>query len=213
MRQVLALLQPIVARMRLMINRGVLELTDDANGMQRVQISGLADEVLSDVERFQQYGFTSVPLPKAEVIFVSLGGRRTHAVVVSADHPQFRKKGMQPGEVALYTDEGDFIHFKRGRTIEIEAGTKVKVTAPNVEVVAAVKVLLTAPLVECSAALKANGPITGLGGMAISGGSGATVTGNLAVTSGEVSADGIGLKSHHHGGVQTGGGNTGPSLP
>lgn len=30
---------------------------------------------------------------------------------------------MQPGEVAIYTDEGDRIHFKRGRIIDIETGT------------------------------------------------------------------------------------------
>lgn len=51
--------------------------------------------------------------------------------------------------------------------------------------------------------------ITGAGGLAISGGSGAAVAGNMAITGGNVTADGIGLKTHKHGGVQTGGGQTG----
>lgn len=42
------------------------------------------------------------------------------------------------------------------------------------------------------------GKITGTGGMAVSGGGGATVSGNMAVTGGDVSADGVGLKSHVH---------------
>lgn len=42
------------------------------------------------------------------------------------------------------------------------------------------------------------GKITGQGGMAISGGTGATVAGNVAVTGGNVTADGIGLKTHTH---------------
>ncbi|MFC3111407.1 phage baseplate assembly protein V [Undibacterium arcticum] len=42
------------------------------------------------------------------------------------------------------------------------------------------------------------GQITGQGGMAISGGSGATVAGNMAITGGNVTADGIGLKTHTH---------------
>ena len=43
--------------------------------------------------------------------------------------------------------------------------------------------------------------ITGTGGMAVSGGSGASVSGNISVTGGDVSADGIGLKTHTHTGV------------
>lgn len=48
--------------------------------------------------------------------------------------------------------------------------------------------------------------ITGQGGMAVSGGSGASVTGNINVQDGDVSADGISLKNHTHQGVhgQTG---------
>jgi hypothetical protein len=53
------------------------------------------------------------------------------------------------------------------------------------------------------------GHVTIQGGLAVSGGSGAAVTGNIAVTSGNVTADGIGLKTHVHGGVDPGAGNTG----
>ena len=51
--------------------------------------------------------------------------------------------------------------------------------------------------------------LTGQGGMAISGGSGASVTGSMIITSGDVKADGIGLKSHTHTDPQ--GGTVGPS--
>ena len=52
--------------------------------------------------------------------------------------------------------------------------------------------------------------IVGHGGMAISGGNGASVAGNIQVTGGDVTADSIGLKSHHHTGDS--GGLTGPAL-
>jgi phage baseplate assembly protein V len=55
------------------------------------------------------------------------------------------------------------------------------------------------------------GRITGQGGMAISGGTGgasATVSGNLIVTSGDVTADAISLKTHTHSDPQ--GGTVGP---
>jgi phage baseplate assembly protein gpV len=51
--------------------------------------------------------------------------------------------------------------------------------------------------------------LTGQGGMAISGGSGASVTGSISVTGGDVKADGIGLKSHKHSNPE--GGTVGPA--
>ncbi len=55
------------------------------------------------------------------------------------------------------------------------------------------------------------GEIVGQGGMAISGGTGASmsVSGDLHVTGGDVVADTISLKTHKHGGVQTGAGVSG----
>ena len=52
--------------------------------------------------------------------------------------------------------------------------------------------------------------LTGQGGMAISGGSGASVTGSMIITSGDVKADGVGLKSHTHSDPQ--GGTVGPAV-
>ena len=51
--------------------------------------------------------------------------------------------------------------------------------------------------------------LTGQGGMAISGGSGASVTGSMIITDGDVKADGVGLKSHTHTDPQ--GGTVGPA--
>ena len=46
-------------------------------------------------------------------------------------------------------------------------------------------------------------------GLAATGVAGAsTVAGNISITGGDVTADGISLKTHVHGGVQTGSGNT-----
>lgn len=50
--------------------------------------------------------------------------------------------------------------------------------------------------------------LTVTGGAAISGGSGATVDGDFNVSNGDVTADAISLKSHVHGGVESGGSTT-----
>ncbi len=203
------LLAPIRRRITGLVSRAVVSLVNDSLKLQGVQLQVLADETLDGVERFQEYGFTSVPLAGAEAILLCVGGNRDHPLIVAIDDRRYRKKDLQPGEVAIYTDEGDVIHFKRGRTIEITAGTKVKVTAPDVEVIAATKVTVTSPLVTMSGELQVTGKITGSNGLAISGGSGAQVTGNITATGGNITADGIGLKTHVHGGVQTGSGTTG----
>jgi phage baseplate assembly protein V len=142
------LMAPLVARVRLSIARGVLNLVDDARKLQEAQVTLLADEVRDKVERFQDYGFTSVPLAGAEVIVVSVGGNRNHAVAIAIDDRRYRKKDLQPGEVAIYTDEGDSIVLKRGRKIEVLAGTELQVTAPLVTVKASTKVRMETPLLE-----------------------------------------------------------------
>lgn len=62
--------------------------------------------------------------------------------------------------------------------------------------------LIDCPETHLTGTLQVDGKITGSGGLAVSGGGGATV-------SGDVVADGISLKSHVHGGVQGGGSDTG----
>lgn len=154
------LLAPIYRRIRLMLTRGVGHLVNPNTKMQTMQVELLEGEVLDGVEHPEPYGFTSNPLPGFEAFGVSFGGRRGHTVVLIAADRRHRKQNLSPGEVALSTDEGDVIYFKRGKIIEITAGTKVKVTAPEVEVVAATKVTVTSPLVEMSGALNVAGAIT-----------------------------------------------------
>lgn len=110
---------PLARSLRLMVGRAVVRLVNDGLKMQSVQVSLLADEVRDDVERMQEYGFTSHPHPGAEAAVVCVGGERGHAVVIAVDDRRYRLKGLQQGEVALYTDEGDRIVLRRGNAIEI----------------------------------------------------------------------------------------------
>ncbi|WP_368565485.1 phage baseplate assembly protein V [Pseudoxanthomonas sp. UTMC 1351] len=123
----------MMAKLRLLISRAIVRLVDDRAGVQTVQVSLLADEARAAVQRFQQYGLTSVPLAGAEAIAVAVGGSRSNLVVLAVDDRRFRKRDLQPGEVALYTDEGDYLLLKRGRIVEVKAGAKVRVDAPEAE--------------------------------------------------------------------------------
>lgn len=103
-----------------------------------VEMQGLAEESVAG-ELFQHYGYTSAPLPGAEYIAIPVGGNSKHTVVIASEDARYRIT-LKDGEVAIYSDEGDHVHLKRGRVIEVEtetllvkAGTKVRFETPLIE--------------------------------------------------------------------------------
>jgi phage baseplate assembly protein V len=120
-----------------MLVRGTVIMADAARKLQTLQVRLTAGEIKDGAEHFEAYGLTSHPLPGAEVLTAFLGGDRSHAVVLVASDRRYRIKELKPGEVVMYSDEGDKVHFKRGRVIEIEtmtlkvkAGTMVEFDTP-----------------------------------------------------------------------------------
>jgi phage baseplate assembly protein V len=119
------LLNPIRARISNMIARSVVQLVDDSTKMQIMQLGILADETRDGVERFQNYGFTSVPLPGAEAVVLFVGGRRDHGLAVAVDDRRHRLSDLQSGEVAVYHHLGGSIVLKNDGTITIDGATGV----------------------------------------------------------------------------------------
>ncbi|MBL4763526.1 MAG: phage baseplate assembly protein [Gammaproteobacteria bacterium] len=132
MREFLKLLQPIQRKIQQVVSRGVVRLVDDALKMQGMQLTLMADETLDGVERFQNYGYTSVPLPGAEAITLSVNGHRSHSVVIVVDDKRYRLKGLAGGEVALYDDQGQKIHLKRDKIL-IETPLDFELRAKNIK--------------------------------------------------------------------------------
>ena len=75
------ILAPIKRSLKLLINRGVMAFVSDEHKRQNLQIRLQSDEVIDDAERFQNYGFSSVPVA-GEVIALEVGGKRSHVVVI-----------------------------------------------------------------------------------------------------------------------------------
>lgn len=92
-----------------MVLRAVVGLVKDAEGIQLLQISGLDGEDRDDVERLQEYGFTSNPPAGSEAVALAINGDRSHLLVVAVDHRASRKRNLQPGAVALYTQAGQCV--------------------------------------------------------------------------------------------------------
>lgn len=161
-------LRPIQRKLRMLATRGVVKLVNPATLLQELQIAALGEEVLDRIEHWEPYGYTSRPLAGAEALLLSLGADRDHTVAVNVADRRFRLKNLTAGEVALYTDEGDVIHFKRGNQILIDtmgtlvanAGTSITATSPLVNVVASTKVTFDTPLVQCTHDLDVVGNVT-----------------------------------------------------
>lgn len=119
-------LRRLASRMRLVVARAVLDLVNDATKLQALQVTLQEGVVRDKVERFQQYGHTSVPLPGAEGIALAVGGSTDHTVVIAVDDRRYRLKGLQAGEVALYDDMGHKVYLTRNGIVIDGAGQLVK---------------------------------------------------------------------------------------
>lgn len=112
------------------ISRATIESTDDSKLLQEADVSLYHDEKHRGMERVQQYGFTSRPLPptgkkKAEAIVLFGNGTRSSGMILGIDDRRHRKKNIEPGETALYDDQGQTIHITRGG-IKLNGGTSKK---------------------------------------------------------------------------------------
>lgn len=200
-----------------------LGATDSAAAVQRIQAQGIGNENLRGVELFQQYGFTSHPLPGTMGIVLPLGGVSSHSIVIATEHGAYRLQSLKPGEVALYTDEGAKIVLRRGKLIEADCET-FRVNCTGLEVnckQAAVNcdtfvttandsASFTTPELSTSKKLTAQGLISGNGGMSVKGGEGSRFEGNLNQTGGSFKTDGdvstakTSLNHHKHSGGHNG---------
>jgi phage baseplate assembly protein V len=112
------------------LTRGVVALANSASKLQTLQMRLTAGEVKDGMEHLEPYGFTSCPHAGAEALAGFMGGDRSHGVVIVVSDRRYRIQELEPGEVAIYTDEGDKVHFKRGRVIAVETGT-LNITATD----------------------------------------------------------------------------------
>ena len=109
--------------------------------IKRFSASGRTGETISNREYMQHYGLTSRPLPGAEGIIIKNGN---HYIMVASDDRRCRL-AVENGEVALYTDEGDKVHLKRGKVIEIVAGEQLIITTKAAGITAATSATVTSP--------------------------------------------------------------------
>jgi phage gp45-like len=141
--------------------RGIFtSVTDTLGKVRRFSASGRSDETVEDREMFQHYGFASSPKSGAEnVIF-----REGNLIISIADGDRRYRVALASGEVAIFTDEGDKIHLKRGRKIDILAGAALQ---PGEITIKAEGPLTGKILVQAGGQVDVAAPTVRLGGLAL----------------------------------------------
>ena len=113
-----SMIRPLRNRVYTMITRAVIETVNDTDGMQLVKVNLLAGEARDNIERFQNFGFSSHPPDSAECVAVSIGGNRDHLIIIVADDRASRITGLVKGESVQYNDKGEFWKIKTNGNIE-----------------------------------------------------------------------------------------------
>lgn len=204
---------------------GVIAELNEANALVRVDVDGLLTDWLPFTAGRAGPGVREWSAPEVgeQVVVVSPYGDPSQAVVLGSIYQDAHAApaNLKTKRRTEFAD-GAFIEYDRdghqyaldvpaggaitlhigGTTLKLE-DSKATLTTPEL--------LVDSPKSTFTGEVTVQGLLTYTAGMSGSGGSGSTasIQGNVAVSGGTVTADGIDLKTHTHGGVQPGGGNTG----
>ncbi|MGU5714784.1 phage baseplate assembly protein V [Aeromonas taiwanensis] len=152
MRDVQKLIAPLWRRVRLIADRAIVTAVTDSFNRQGLQLKVLADEATDDVERFQNYGHTSVPPAGSEAIVLGIGGARAGLVAIAVEDKSVRPKDLEAGDNCLYHLEGHRLILRKDGLAELEAKTVI--------IKASEKLTIMSPDTEIQGPLHVIGPIS-----------------------------------------------------
>lgn len=140
---------------------------------------------------------------------VVIGSIAAHNDINSKSSPDNRVIETPGGHLVEIDDDGNKIHIKHssGSFQTMNADGSIVVSCTNFTVNASTKFTVNSPASEFSALVNSLGHLSAL---SYSGLNGSTLSTNVNIqTSQDVITGSISVNSHHHSGVQPGGGNTG----
>lgn len=129
-----ALLEPIMAKIRLMVGRCVIIASKYSDGELLTDIELLAGEKRRGVEFLQQFGFSSRPNGDVEGIALFVGGSRDNGVVIST---RGECPDLEEGEVMVHSPHGQKILLKSDGSVNVtnkNGGSIVMATGGKVTV-------------------------------------------------------------------------------
>jgi phage gp45-like len=139
-----ALLDPILAKIRLMVGRCVILASKYKDGELLADIELVAGEKRRGVEFLQQFGFSSRPKGDVEGIALFVGGSRDNGVVIST---RGECPDLKEGEVRVHSPFGSSITLKDDGTVELVTNSKKFRFVGDIEATGNVKAMCDAAFV------------------------------------------------------------------
>ncbi|MBU9847159.1 phage baseplate assembly protein V [Rahnella ecdela] len=204
-------LSELARAVRDIIRIGVVAEVDTTLGLCRVQSGELVTDWLHWLtSRAGSSRTWWAPSVGEQVLLLSLGGELDTGFVLPGIYsndfpapsvsPQAYHVSFSDGAVLEYEPETGALTVSGIQTADISAATSISATAPNVTVTASSKITFDTPEVVCTNKLTTGSLEVKKGG---------AMKGNIAHSGGAFTSNGVQVDTHTHGGVQTGGGNTG----
>jgi len=98
-------------RVLLMLARGTITLVDDTKPVQMLQVRVNALELIPDVPRFAEYGFTSNPPTGTQAVIASKNGDRNDGICIATSNAKYRMTQLATGEVAIHDNIGQSVYL------------------------------------------------------------------------------------------------------
>lgn len=201
----------LLRRLDNLLRLGTIAEVDTSTARVRVQ----SGEILTDwlpwvVFRAGTTRSWSAPTVGEQCIILAVGGEMTSAVVLlsiyasnaPSNHGDLHLVKFPDGAEISYNHASGHLCAKNCQTAEIHAKQSIIANTPS---------LTCTGNVQIHGTLTVQKQISGNGGLAVQGGSGASFSGNVEqtggsiTTTGDVKAGAISLKGHKHGGIEPGG--------
>jgi phage baseplate assembly protein V len=126
------LLMPIKRKIFLLFGRGIVEAIDNTGKTQKIQVTGLNNETITDIERLQNYGFESYPDIDSDLEAALLFGygNRDQGISVCVHDRDNRPTDLTVGDVRVYDknsnkitldSDGILIEDANGNTITLDS--------------------------------------------------------------------------------------------
>jgi phage baseplate assembly protein V len=136
-------LNRLARRILLLMARGSITLVDDTKPVQLLQLRVNGLELIPDVPRFVEYGFTSNPPSGTQAVVALKNGDRNDGIVIATSNAKYRMKGLATGEVAIYDDSGQSVYLSASGIVVNGGGKPVEITnTPSI--------LADTPLLKCT---------------------------------------------------------------
>ena len=127
------MMQKLKNRISQLVGVGKVKAVQDSPALQLLNVDLMAGEEREGLEHMLPYGFAHNPHPESEAVVVFPDGDRSYGLVIAVANRQYRLRGLETGEVALYDDQEQVIKLGRDG-ITLHSPIAIKIDAPDISI-------------------------------------------------------------------------------